>query len=141
MSEANEVDGIMFQETEYPAIISNMEQRQFIKKKCKRYNIPGHAHELTFSCYRNQKFLMSERTCQWLIESIERAREKHNFSLWAFVLRGYTSLLKRHPLRSLYFLSGCHPSWQVQLLLSRLSSRSGYRSKSISEKPCPPEQK
>jgi len=62
-----------------------MEQKQFIKKKCKRYNIPGHAHGLTFSCYRNQKFLLSGRTCQWLIESIERARKKHNFSLWAFV--------------------------------------------------------
>ncbi len=62
-----------------------MKTQSFIRKTCKRYNIPGHAHELTFSCYRNQKFLLSDRTCQWLIESIERAREKHNFSLWAFV--------------------------------------------------------
>jgi len=62
-----------------------MEQRQFITKKCKRYNTSGHAHGLTFSCYRNQKFLLSDRACQWLIESIERAREKHKFSLWAFV--------------------------------------------------------
>jgi len=42
-------------------------------------------HELTFSCYRNQKLLLSDRICQWLIGSIERAREKHHFSLWAFV--------------------------------------------------------
>ena len=62
-----------------------MEEEHFIKKKCKRYNIPGNAHVLTFSCYRNQKFLLSQRTCQWLIESIEKAREKHQFSLWAFV--------------------------------------------------------
>lgn len=62
-----------------------METEQFIRKTCKRYNIPGHAHEITFSCYRNQKFLLSGRVCQWLIESIERARKKHNFSLWAFV--------------------------------------------------------
>ncbi|OHB55998.1 MAG: hypothetical protein A2173_07490 [Planctomycetes bacterium RBG_13_44_8b] len=62
-----------------------MQEERFIKKRCKRYNISGHAHELTFSCYRNQKFLLSDRTCQWLIESIEKARVKHNFSLWAFV--------------------------------------------------------
>jgi putative transposase len=62
-----------------------MQEDRFIKKSCKRYNIPGHAHELTFSCYKNQKFLLSDRTCQWLIDSIEKAREKHNFSLWAFV--------------------------------------------------------
>ena len=57
-----------------------MEAKRFITKKCKRHNIPGHAHELTFSCYKNRKFLLSDRTCQWLIESIERVREKHSFS-------------------------------------------------------------
>ena len=62
-----------------------MQEDIFIKKKCKRYNNPGHAHELTFSCYRNQKFLISERVCKWLIESIEKAREIHKFSLWAYV--------------------------------------------------------
>ena len=63
-----------------------MESKQFITKKCKRYNIPGHAHELTFSCYKKRKFLLSNRACQWLIEAIDKAREKHNFSLWAYVL-------------------------------------------------------
>ena len=62
-----------------------MGHKHFITKKCKRHNIPGHAHGLTFSCYRNRKFLLSERACQWLIESLEMARKKHNFSLWAFV--------------------------------------------------------
>jgi putative transposase len=62
-----------------------MEEERFIKKKCKRYNIPGQIHELTFSCYKNQKFLLSERVCKWLIESIEKARQKHRFSLLAYV--------------------------------------------------------
>ena len=62
-----------------------METEQFITKKCKKYNISGHAHELTFSCYKNRPFLSSRRTCQWLTESIEKARKKHNFSLWAYV--------------------------------------------------------
>lgn len=51
----------------------------------RNYNAPGHAHELTFSCYRGYKFLESERTCQWLAESIENARTELNFELWAYV--------------------------------------------------------
>ena len=49
------------------------------------YNEPGHAHELTFSCYRSYRFLSKERTCEWLAESIEAARHEHQFNLWAFV--------------------------------------------------------
>lgn len=49
------------------------------------FNEPGHAHELTFSCYRGYRFLKAERTCSWLAQAIERARTKHNFALWAFV--------------------------------------------------------
>src|SRR5881275_522931 len=51
----------------------------------KSYNIPGHAHELTFSCYHRYPFLKSERYCQWLAESIENARRSQAFQLWAFV--------------------------------------------------------
>jgi putative transposase len=45
----------------------------------------GHAHELTFSCYRKFPFLKAERTCIWLAEAIEEARRKWSFSLWAYV--------------------------------------------------------
>jgi putative transposase len=48
-------------------------------------NEPGYLHELTFSCYRGYPFLRSERTCQWLADSINRAREDSDFSLWAYV--------------------------------------------------------
>ena len=51
----------------------------------RNYNDIGHAHELTFSCYQGLKFLQSERTCQWLAESIEQARAKSRFDLWAYV--------------------------------------------------------
>ena len=37
-------------------------------KTCKRYNTPGHAHALTFSCYRRQAFLSRDGSRQWLIE-------------------------------------------------------------------------
>jgi putative transposase len=51
----------------------------------KAINTPGHAHELTFSCYQRFPFLKAERTCQWLADAIDAARAKHSFDLWAFV--------------------------------------------------------
>ena len=51
----------------------------------RNYNEPGHAHELTFCCYRGFTFLNAERTCKWLAEAIEAARVDLNFDLWAYV--------------------------------------------------------
>jgi putative transposase len=48
-------------------------------------NEPGHVHELTFSCYRRFAFLKAERTCEWLADSINKARIRHDFCLWAYV--------------------------------------------------------
>jgi len=55
-------------------------------KKCKRFNDPNCAHELTFSCYKNQSFLTKERTRTYFIEAVVQAKEKHNFHLWAYVI-------------------------------------------------------
>src|SRR5262249_12047496 len=49
------------------------------------YNIPGHAHELTFSCYRRYPFLGAERCRQWLADAIQKSREAQKFRVWAFV--------------------------------------------------------
>jgi putative transposase len=51
----------------------------------KRLNIPGHAHELTFSCYRRYKFFSKDSTCQWLCDSINDARREHRFLVHAYV--------------------------------------------------------
>lgn len=51
----------------------------------KNFNDPGHAHELTFSCYKRYPFLKSDRTCQWLADAINEARRDLNFDLWAYV--------------------------------------------------------
>ena len=56
-----------------------------IRKTCRRYNEPGHAHELTFSCFRRRAFLSKDRTRDWLAEAIVRAKAKHTFHLWAYV--------------------------------------------------------
>jgi putative transposase len=46
---------------------------------------PGHAHELTFSCSHRRPFLKADRTRLWLVESIESARARLQFDLWAYV--------------------------------------------------------
>ncbi|MBC8357103.1 MAG: hypothetical protein H8E66_34460 [Planctomycetes bacterium] len=62
----------------------------------RNYNEPGHAHELTFSCYQGFKFLKAERTCEWLVEAIDEARVELNFDLWAYVfMREHVHLIVR----------------------------------------------
>jgi putative transposase len=56
-----------------------------IRQHRRSYNEPGHAHELTFSCYQRLPLLKSDRTCQWLGEAIDLAREEFKFDLWAYV--------------------------------------------------------
>ena len=55
------------------------------RKRLRRFDEPGHAHYLTFSCFREQRFLKSERACQWLVEAITETRAKMPFDLWAWV--------------------------------------------------------
>ena len=55
------------------------------RKTCHRYNDPGHAHALTFSCFHRQRFLSGDRSRQWFIDAVDRARVKHHFHVWAYV--------------------------------------------------------
>ncbi|MHC4528066.1 MAG: REP-associated tyrosine transposase [Planctomycetota bacterium] len=74
-------------------------------KRCRRYNIEGEAHELTFSCYHNRPFLTAERTCTNLVESIIASREKHQFDLWAYVFMPDHVHLLVFPKRPQYSIS------------------------------------
>jgi putative transposase len=56
------------------------------RKACKSDNTPGDAHELTFSCFRRLPLLGKDRSRQWLIEALDQARRRRNFSLWAYVI-------------------------------------------------------
>jgi putative transposase len=56
------------------------------KRTCQRYNLAGHAHALTFTCFHRQAFLARDRCCNWVIDALARAREKHRFDLWAYCL-------------------------------------------------------
>ena len=65
-------------------------------------NEPGHAHELTFSCYHRYQFLKAERTCEWLAEAIEEARAELRFELWAYVFMPEHVHLVVHPKEHVY---------------------------------------
>ena len=56
------------------------------RKHCKRYDIEGDAHHLTFSCYQRLPLLSKERSCQWVLQALQLGREKGQFHLWAFVI-------------------------------------------------------
>ncbi len=74
-------------------------------KRCVRWNWAGHAHELTFSCYQGHPFLAKERTCRWLVDSINSARQKHDFDLWAYVFMPNHVHLIMHPRTERYSVS------------------------------------
>jgi putative transposase len=56
------------------------------RKKLRHFNLPGHAHDLTFSCYRRLPLLSRDRTRQWLMDAIESARNKQEYAVLAFVI-------------------------------------------------------
>jgi putative transposase len=49
-------------------------------------NHPRHAHELTFSCVGSLPLLNRDPVKQFVIDALDRARARHNFSLWAYVI-------------------------------------------------------
>jgi putative transposase len=63
-----------------------MESSMPHRKRCKTYNIPGDAHELTFSCFHRLPLLGRDRTRRWFLEALDQARQRHDFALWAYVI-------------------------------------------------------
>ena len=56
------------------------------RKKRKAIDEPGHAHFLTFSCWKRFPLLSKDRARQWLIEAMESSRQKLNLAIWAYVI-------------------------------------------------------
>jgi len=57
-----------------------------VRKRRKSSDIPGQAHELTFTCYHNLPMLGRNRTRQWLLQSLDQARRRWDLELWAYVI-------------------------------------------------------
>jgi putative transposase len=86
--------------------MSSPEKTDAWYKRVKHFNLPGHVHFLTFSCYRRMPVLANDLWCSWLAESIRRALEKHTVSLWAYVfMPDHVHLLVR-PRSEIYGISG-----------------------------------
>ncbi len=73
-----------------------------IRHRRRSLNLPNHAHEVTFSCYRGYKLLSRDRTCQWLVDALDRARSKHEFEVWSYVIMPEHAHLLILPLREEY---------------------------------------
>jgi putative transposase len=50
------------------------------------FNIPWHAHYLTFSCYKRQRLLADDILCRQLLSCWDQARRRLDFAIWADVI-------------------------------------------------------
>ena len=53
--------------------------------KRKYYNVPGHFHYLTFSCYHRKQLPIDPIICHWLAENIDLSRSIEHFYLYSYV--------------------------------------------------------
>ena len=74
-------------------------------KTCHRYNEPGHAHALTFSCYHQLPLLGDDRVKDLFVRSLAAARVRHEFALWAYVVMPNHAHVLLYPRRAEYSVS------------------------------------
>lgn len=74
-------------------------------KKVRHFDLPGHAHELTFSCYEKLPLFKDDKACGYLADAISRARNKHSFDLWAYVFMPDHIHLLIYPREHLYSIA------------------------------------
>jgi putative transposase len=79
-----------------------MENGECHRKKCHRYNFPGNAHELTFSCFRGRPFLSKDRTRGYLVDAIIAAMLQ---AIKQPVSRRATIYLRQHNPKGLTWLA------------------------------------
>ena len=56
------------------------------RKRCRGYNTPGEAHELTFSCFWRLPLLSKDRSRQWFVEALDDAPRRRDFLVWAYLI-------------------------------------------------------
>ena len=74
--------------------------KSFFRKRRRRFDEPGQARELTFSCYRGFPLLNHDRTRIWFLDELDAARRRWQFDLWAYVLMPEHVHLLIHPKNS-----------------------------------------
>ncbi len=71
-----------------------------------KFNIPGHAHELTFSCFKRMPLLRSRLANEFMADAINAARMVHNFEVWAYVFMPDHVHLMIYPISETYSIAG-----------------------------------
>ncbi len=66
--------------------VSCLNKMPIYRKTIKHYNFPGHAHFLTFSCFKGLPLLNKECPRSWFVKALTEAKEKYKFALWAYVI-------------------------------------------------------
>jgi len=99
-----------------------MERRQGHRKRIRHYHDPGHVHELTFSCFHRRPLQTNDAWRQMLADSINRAMERHDYRLTAFVF------MPEHVHLMIYPLSGANT---IDALLKAVKRPFSYRVKQL----------
>ncbi|MBI3829622.1 MAG: transposase [Planctomycetes bacterium] len=75
------------------------------RKRVRTFNVPGHAHFLTFSCYRRIPLLTNDTWRTWLAQAVKTACAEHDMALWAYVFMPEHVHLLVKPRRTVYEVS------------------------------------
>jgi putative transposase len=112
------------------------------RKRCKRFNIPWDAHELTFSCYRRRALLSRDRTRNYLAQAVALARNVHSFDVWAYVVMPEHVHLLVWPRRDDYSVSAILKTLKQSVSRKaigylRRTNPDGLRALATGQKHCP----
>jgi len=94
-----------------------MVKRNVYRRTHQAFNIPGEAHYLTFSCYKKRAFLSRDRTRQYFLDALDRARAAHGFNLWAYVIMPNHAHVLLFPRREVHDMGSIESS--IKLSVSR----------------------
>jgi putative transposase len=98
------------------------------RRRVKKYNVEGHAHFLTFSCYQRMPLLTNNTWRAWLAEAVRAACDKHSVALWAYVFMPEHVHLLLKPRRTVYDIATLEQA--MKLSLSRRVRNALVREKS-----------
>src|SRR5947209_4955192 len=98
-------------------------------KTVRHFDLPGHAHELTFSCYQRWPLLADHRYKAMFSHSVSQAVVRQRFQLLAFVFMPEHVHLLVFPRAS---------KTSVASLLSAMKRPFSYRVKRLLEQECDP---
>ncbi len=75
------------------------------RKRRKSYNVPHHAHALTFSVYRRRPFLTLPSVAEAFLSRLDAARKRHRFEVWAYCVMPDHAHVVVNPLEEVYAMA------------------------------------